>query len=168
LPGIPVNGAATVRAAPSLLLLCHPGIDANIPLKSNIRQYFTMVWESVIIEVDKFPAGKIGALSTVEQPLFKSTSPKPTNTTVGGYYLRKTALTGKILRLQLLLSQLRDFGASPKRRHTLTTLSQPLREPLGNLLQQLRITSFASKVYQTGTAVESAWGNQILLLFTCH
>jgi hypothetical protein len=84
LPGIPVNDAATVRAAPPLLLLCKPGVNVDIPLTSNIRQYFSMVWESVIIEVDKFPAGKIGALSTVEQPLFKGTSPKPTNATVGG------------------------------------------------------------------------------------
>jgi hypothetical protein len=49
---------------PSFILLLEPGIDADIPLPSNIVNDLAMVTYAIIIEIDYQLARNIGALST--------------------------------------------------------------------------------------------------------
>jgi hypothetical protein len=52
-------------AVPSLLLLCNPGVNADIPLSSDIGQHFTMVGKAIITEIDELLAGRVSTLVTV-------------------------------------------------------------------------------------------------------
>ena len=65
LTGIPVNGAATLWATPSLLLLRNPSVNADFPLPLDVVQDFAMVTYAVIVKIDDRLTGEIRALSTV-------------------------------------------------------------------------------------------------------
>jgi hypothetical protein len=65
LTGIPIGNAATFGAAPPLILLLNPGINADITLAPDIIHDLTMVAETVIIEIDDLLTGKISALRAV-------------------------------------------------------------------------------------------------------
>jgi len=65
LAGVPVNRTAAMGAVPSLLLLCNPGVNADISLSPDIGQHFTVVGKAIIIEIDELLAGRVGTLVTV-------------------------------------------------------------------------------------------------------
>lgn len=52
-------------AVPPLLLLCNPGVNADISLSPDIGQHFTVVGKAIVIEIDELLAGRIGTLVTV-------------------------------------------------------------------------------------------------------
>jgi hypothetical protein len=52
-------------AVPPLLLLCNPGVNADLPLSPDIGQHFTVVGKAIIIEIDELLAGRISTLVTV-------------------------------------------------------------------------------------------------------
>jgi len=84
---VPIGRATATGAAPSLLLLCNPGVNADIPLPPDIGQHFTMVGKSIITEIDELLAGKVSTLITVCQSLLQRTGAEPTNATRKGDYL---------------------------------------------------------------------------------
>ena len=87
LASVPVNRTAATGAAPSRLLLCNPGVNADIPLSSDISQHFIVMRKAIIVEIDELLAGRISTLVTVCQPLLKGTGAEPTNATRKGDYL---------------------------------------------------------------------------------
>jgi hypothetical protein len=74
-------------AAPPLLLLCNPGVNADIPLPPDIGQHLTVMGKAIIIEIDELLAGRVSTLITVCQSLLQGTGAEPTNATRKGDYL---------------------------------------------------------------------------------
>jgi len=78
LTSIPVDNAATVGAAPPLLLLFNPGFNTDLLLASDIVQDLTMVAEAIVIKIDDLLTGKISALRAVGQPFIEGACPQVT------------------------------------------------------------------------------------------
>jgi hypothetical protein len=74
-------------AVPSLLLLCNPGVNADISLSPDIGQHFTVVGKAIVIEIDELLAGRVSTLVAVCQPFLKGTGPEPANAAWKGDYL---------------------------------------------------------------------------------
>ena len=75
---IPVDNAATVGAAPPLLLLLNPGIKTDLPLAPDVVQNLTVVPEAIVIKIDDLLTGKIIALRAVGQPFLEGACPQVT------------------------------------------------------------------------------------------
>ena len=75
---IPLNNAATVGAAPPLLLLLNPRLDTDILLASDIIQDLAMVTKAIVIKINDLLTGEILTLYAVGQPFPESAFPQGT------------------------------------------------------------------------------------------